>query len=121
MNDIVKKSLRTLGYMIETTKQSKNIESVDVIIDDMYMGTNEITARIEIGGFCEDPDMGAFKHIIDKIDDDVYNVVNNFHFNRDGKFVKTNQSYLMCFLDKVEWEYAGGNLKLGYFLHQSEF
>jgi hypothetical protein len=107
--------------MIETTKQSKNIESVDVIIDDMYMDTNEITARIEIGGFCEDPDMGAFKHIIDKIDDDVYNVVNNFHFNRDGKFVKTSQSYLMCFLDKVEWEYAGGNLKLGYFLHQSEF
>jgi hypothetical protein len=35
--------------------------------------------------------------------------------------VKTNESYLMCFLDKVEWDFSSANLKLGYFLHQSEF
>jgi hypothetical protein len=34
---------------------------------------------------------------------------------------KSNNSYLMCFLVGVHWDFAGGDIKLTYFLHQSEF
>lgn len=123
--DTFKNSLNTLVYIVESNINEELIQEIEldkVNYDERY---NTVEATIIIKTTCEDPDVGAFNHIVDKADTELFNVITQYDFNSDGKLKRTKKgegTHLMVLFVGCKWENMGDSgLYMTYHLMQDEY
>ena len=123
--DIIKNSLNTLIYILESNVNKKLIQEIELGNVNHYERYNTIDATITIKTFCEDPDVGSFNYIINKVDDELFRVIREYHFNPNGTLKKRHEiddNYLMVLFIGCKWENMGDNgLYMTYHLMQDEY
>lgn len=120
----VTNGFNTLLYIIESNIKNSNINSLSIGKVRYFEKYNQLEASLTINAWCEDPDVGAFTHILNSIDTDIYNIIRNYEFNKEGTLVKSSQrdSYLMFLFDSCKWSAVGdAELKITYHIAQDEF
>ena len=121
--ETVKTSFQTLLYIIESNTNNKFIEEVSLEKVNFYENYGTIEGFINVKSYCEDPDVGAFTNVVDRIDTELYNVIKNYEFNRDGTLKKNEEkyAYLMFLFSGCQWDYRTSELHMKYALIQDEF
>ena len=114
----------TLVYIIESNIKNSNIDSLEIEKVRYFEKYNQVEASLVINAWCEDPDVGSFTHIVDSIDTDVYNIIRNYEFNKEGTLIKVpeSDSYLMHLFDSCQWTALGDSpLKMTYHILQDDY
>ena len=123
--DTIKNSLNTLVYILESNVNNKLIQEIELGSVNHYERYNTIDATITIKTFCDDPDVGSFTSIVNKVDDELYNTIKQYHFNSNGTLKKRHEiddNYLMTLFVGCKWENMGDNgVYMTYHLMQDEF
>jgi hypothetical protein len=123
--ETIKKSFNTLVYVLESNVNKGIIEEIELGKVSYYERFNTIEAIITIKTFCEDPDVGSFNSIVNKVDDELYNTIKEYHFNSNGTLKKrqgSDDNYLMTLFIGCKWENMGDNgLYMTYHLMQDEY
>jgi hypothetical protein len=123
--ETIKNSLNTLVYILESNVNKKLIQEIELGSVNHYERYNTFEATITIKTFCEDPDVGSFNSIVDKVDTELYTAIKQYHFNYDGTLKKrqvNDDTYLMVLFVGCKWENMGDNgLYMTYHLMQDEF
>ena len=123
--DTFKNSLNTLVYILESNVNKKLIQEIELGTVKYYEEFNTLNTSITIKSFCEDPDVGVFNSVVDKVDTELYNVIRQYDFNSNGKLKrakKSEGSYLMVLFVGCKWENMGDSgLYMTYHLMQDEF
>jgi len=122
MVEKVKNSFNTLMFIIETNVNKNIIE--DIKLDNIFYGEKygNIEGLIKVKSYSEDPDVGSFTNIINKVDDELYNVIKNYEFNKEGVLKKNQEdTYLMFLFKSCKWDWDTNEIFMEYFLMQEEF
>ena len=123
--DTFKNSLNTLVYILESNVNKKLIQEIELGTVKYYEEFNTLNTSITIKSFCEDPDVGVFNSVVDKVDTELYNVIRQYDFNSNGKLKrakKSEGSYLMVLFVGCKWENIHNNdLYMTYDLMQDEY
>ena len=123
--DIIKNSLNTLVYILESNVNKNSIQEIELGNVNHYERYNTIDATITIKTFCDDPDVGSFTSIVNKVDDELYNTIKQYHFNSNGTLKKRHEiddNYLMVLFIGCKWENMGdSDLYMTYHLMQDEY
>ena len=123
--DTIKNSLNTLVYILESNVNNKLIQEIELGSVNHYERYNTIDATITIKTFCDDPDVGSFTSIVNKVDDELYNTIKQYHFNSNGTLKKRHEiddNYLMVLFIGCKWENMGdSDLYMTYHLMQDEY
>jgi hypothetical protein len=123
--ETIKNSLNTLVYILESNVNKNIIEEIELGKVSYYERFNTFEGIIRIKTFCEDPDVGSFNSIVNKVDDELYNTIKEYHFNSNGTLKKrqgSDDNYLMTLFIGCKWENMGDNgLYMTYHLMQDEF
>jgi len=117
-------SFNTLLYIIESNIKNGNINNLSIDKVRYFEKYNQVEASLTINAWCEDPDVGVFTKIVDSIDTDIYNIIRNYEFNKEGTLVKSPQgdSYLMFLFDSCKWSAVGdAELIMTYHIVQDEY
>ena len=120
----VTNSFNTLTYIIESNIKNPDINSLSIEKVHYFEKYNTVEASLKINALCEDPDVGVFTKIVDSIDTDIYNIIRNYEFNKEGTLVKSPQgdSYLMFLFDSCKWSAVGdAELIMTYHIVQDEY
>jgi hypothetical protein len=123
--ETIKNSLNTLVYILESNVNKNIIEEIELGKVSYYERFNTFEGIIRIKTFCEDPDVGSFNSIVNKVDDELYNTIKEYHFNSNGTLKKrqvNDDNYLMTLFVGCKWENMGdSDLYMTYHLMQDEF
>jgi len=124
--ETIKNSLNTLVYILESNVNKKLIQEIELGNVNHYERYNTIEATITIKTICEDPDVGSFNSIVNKVDDEFYNTIKEYHFNSNGTLKKRRQgsddNYLMTLFVGCKWENMGDSgLYMTYHVMQDEY
>jgi hypothetical protein len=123
--DTIKNSLNTLVYILESNVDKKLIQEIELGKVNYYERYNSFDTTITIKTFCEDPDVGSFNYIINKVDDELYRVTREYNFNSNGTLKKIHEiddNYLMTLFVGCKWENMGDNgVYMTYHLMQDEY
>jgi len=124
--ETIKNSLNTLVYILESNVDKKLIQEIELGNVNHYERYNTIEATITIKTICEDPDVGSFNSIVNKVDDEFYNTIKEYHFNSNGTLKKRRQgsddNYLMTLFVGCKWENMGDSgLYMTYHVMQDEY
>ena len=123
--DTIKNSFNTLVYILESNVNKKLIQEIELGKVNYYEKYNTFDTTIIIKTICEDPDVGAFNYIINKVDDELYNIIKQYDFNSNGTLKKTqvgDDNYLMTLFVGCKWENMGDNgVYMTYHLMQDEY
>jgi hypothetical protein len=123
--ETIKNSLNTLVYILESNVNKKIIQEIELGKVNYYERFNTFEATITIKTFCEDPDVGSFNSIVNKVDDELYNTIKGYQFNSNGTLKKRqvgDDTYLMVLFIGCKWENMGDNgLYMTYHLMQDEY
>jgi hypothetical protein len=116
-------STQTLLHIVEANKKSKFIESIDLDHVNVYDRYNTIEAEIIVKGYCEDPDLGEFSHILKEIDNDIYRVVRDYEFDKEGNIKRCPEgdTYLMFMAIGVNWSMIDNNVEIRFHIVQDDF
>jgi hypothetical protein len=116
-------STQTLLHIVEANKKSKFIESIDLDHVNVYDRYNTIEAEIIVKGYCEDPDLGEFSHILKEIDNDIYRVVRDYEFDKEGNIKRCPEgdTYLMVWAIGVNWSMRDNNVEIRFHIVQDDF
>ena len=116
-------STQTLLHIVEANKKSKFIESLDLDHVNVYDRYNTIEAEIIVKGYCEDPDLGEFSHILKEIDNDIYRVVRDYEFDKEGNIKRCPEgdTYLMFMAIGVNWSMIDNNVEIRFHIVQDDF
>jgi hypothetical protein len=116
-------SMQTLIHIIEVNKKSKFIESIELGNVYTYDVYNTIECNIIVKGYCEDPDLGEVSHILNDIDKDIYRVVLDYEFNKEGNIKRCpdGDTYLMFMAESVNWSMRDNNIEIGFHIVQDDF
>jgi hypothetical protein len=116
-------STQTLLHIVEANKKSKFIESVDLDHVNVYDRYNTIEAEIIVKGYCEDPDLGEFSYILKEIDNDIYRVVQDYEFDKEGNIKRCPEgdTYLMFMAIGVNWSVIDNNVEIRFHIVQDDF
>jgi hypothetical protein len=119
----VTNGFNTLLYIIESNIKNSNINSLSIGKVRYFEKYNQLEASLTINAWCEDPDVGAFTHILNSIDTDIYNIIRNYDFNKEGILVKSPESGNLMFLfDSCRWSAIGdAELIITYHIAQDEY
>jgi hypothetical protein len=119
----IEESMQTLIYIIETNKKSKFIESIELDYVNFYERYNTIEGGIKVKGWCEDPDLGEFSKILKEIDNDIYRVVQDYEFDKEGNIKRCPEgdTYLMFMAESVNWSMRDNNIEIGFHIVQDDF
>ena len=119
----VTNGFNTLIYIIESNIKNSNINSLSIGKVRYFEKYNQLEASLTINAWCEDPDVGAFTHILNSIDTDIYNIIRNYDFNKEGTLVKSPESGNLMFLfDSCRWSAIGdAELIITYHIAQDEY
>ena len=91
------------------------------------MSFYEVYNTIEIGiivkGYCEDPDLGELSHILKEIDNDIYQVIRDYEFDKEGNIKRCppGDTYLMFMAESVNWSMRDQNIEIGFHIYQDDF
>lgn len=121
--ETVKKSFQTLLFIIESNIQKGFVDEITLEKVNFYDQYGTIEGFINVKAYSEDPDVGAFTHIVNQIDDKIYGVVKNYEFDRNGtlKKIKESDRYLMFLFKSCQWDWGTNELHMKYALIQDEF
>ena len=123
--ETIKNSLNTLVYILESNVNKKLIQEIELGNVNHYERYNTIEATITIKTICEDPDVGSFNSIVNKVDDELYNTIKEYHFNSNGTLKKrqgSDDNYLMTLFVACKWENMGDSgLYMTYHVMQDEY
>ena len=123
--ETIKNSLNTLVYILESNVNKKLIQEIELGKVNYYERYNSFDTTITIKTFCEDPDVGSFNSIVNKVDDEFYNTIKEYHFNSNGTLKKrqgSDDNYLMTLFVGCKWENMGDSgLYMTYHVMQDEF
>ena len=123
--DKIKNSLKTLVYILESNVNKKLIQEIELGNVSHYERYNTFDATITIKTVCEDPDVGSFNSIVDKVDTELYNIIKQYDFNSNGTLKKTqvgDDNFLMVLFVGCKWENMGdSDLYMTYHLMQDEY
>lgn len=123
--DKIKNAFETLVYIVESNVNKKLIKEIELDKVNHYERYNTIEATITIKTTCEDPDVGSFTNVVNKVDDEIYNAIKQYHFNSNGTLKKRqvgDDTYLMVLFVGCKWENMGDSgLYMTYHLIQDEF
>jgi hypothetical protein len=123
--ETIKKSFNTLVYVLESNVNKGIIEEIVLGNVSYYEKFNTFEAIITIKTYCEDPDVGSFNYITNKVDDELYGVIKHYVFNSDGELKKLqddDNNYLMTLFVGCKWENMGDNgVYMTYHLMQDEY
>ena len=123
--ETIKNSLNTLVYILESNVNKNIIEEIELGKVSYYERFNTFEGIIRIKTFCEDPDVGAFNSIVNKVDDELYNTIKEYHFNSNGTLKKrqgSDDNYLMTLFVGCKWENMGDSgLYMTYHVMQDEY
>ena len=116
-------STQTLLHIVEANKKSKFIESIDLDHVNVYDRYNTIEAEIIVKGYCEDPDLGEFSYILKEIDNDIYRVVQDYEFDKEGNIKRCPEgdTYLMFMAIGVNWSVIDNNVEIRFHIVQDDF
>ncbi len=116
-------STQTLIHIIEVNKKSKFIESIELGNVYTYDVYNTIECNIIVKGYCEDPDLGEFSKILKEIDNDIYRVVQDYEFDKEGNIKRCpdGDTYLMFMAESVNWSMRDNNIEIGFRIVQDDF
>jgi hypothetical protein len=116
-------STQTLLHIVEANKKSKFIESIDLDHVNVYDRYNTIEAEFIVKGYCEDPDLGEFSHILKEIDNDIYRVVRDYEFDKEGNIKRCPEgdTYLMIMVFGVNWSMRDNNIEIRFHIVQDDF
>ena len=116
-------SIQTLLHIVEANKKSKFIESIDLDYVNVYDRYNTIEAEIIVKGYCEDPDLGEFSYILKEIDNDIYRVVRDYEFDKEGNIKRCPEgdTYLMFMAIGVNWSMRDNNVEIRFHIVQDDF
>ena len=118
----ISSSIQTLIYIIEVNKKSKHIE--DIELGNVYIDRfNTIEYDIKVKGYCEDPDLGELSHVLKDIDNDIYRVVRDYEFDKEGNIKKSPEgdSNIMFMAGSVNWNSDDYNIEIVFHLIQDVF
>ena len=123
--DTIKNSLNTLVYILESNVNKKLIQEIELGNVNHYERFNTFEATITIKTTCDDPDVGSFNSIVNKVDDELYDAISQYELNSNGTLKKRqvgDDIYLMVLFIGCKWENMGDNgLYMTYHLMQDEF
>ena len=116
-------SIQTLLHIVEANKKSKFIESLDLDHVNVYDRYNTIESEIIVKGYCEDPDLGEFSKILKEIDNDIYRVIRDYEFDKEGNIKRCPEgdTYLMFMAESVNWSMRDNNIEIGFHIVQDDF
>ena len=116
-------SIQTLLHIVEANKKSKFIESIDLDHVNIYDRYNTIEAEIIVKGYCEDPDLGELSHVLKDIDNDIYRVVKDYEFDKEGNIKRCPEgdTYLMFMAESVNWSMRDNNIEIGFHIVQDDY
>jgi hypothetical protein len=123
--DTIKNSLNTLVYILESNVDKKLIQEIELGKVNYYERYNSFDTTITIKTFCDEPDVGSFNYIINKVDDELFRVTREYNFKSNGTLKKTHEiddNYLMTLFVGCKWENMGDNgVYMTYHLMQDEY
>ena len=116
-------SIQTLLHIVEANKKSKFIESLDLDHVNIYDRNNTIEAEIIVKGYCEDPDLGELSKVLKDIDNDIYQVIRDYEFDKEGNIKKCPEgdTYLMFMAIGVNWSMRDSNVEIRFHIVQDDF
>ena len=116
-------SMQTLIHIVEVNKKSKFIESVELRYVNFYEKYNTIEAGIKVKGYCEDPDLSELSRILKEIDNDIYQVIRDYEFNKEGNIKRCppGDTYLMFMAESVNWSMSDNDIGMMFHIVQDDF
>ena len=119
----VEESIQTLIHIIEVNKKSKFIESIELDYVNLYERYTTIEAEIIVKGYCEDPDLGELSHVLKDIDNDIYRVIRDYEFDKEGNIKRCPEgdTHLMFMAIGVNWSMRDSNVEIRFHIVQDDF
>jgi hypothetical protein len=116
-------SIQTLLHIVEVNKKSKFIESIELDYVNVYDRYDTLEAEIIVKGYCEDPDINELSRVLKRIDDDLYQVVRDYEFDKEGNIKKCPEgdTYLMFMAVGVNWSMRDSNVEIRFHIVQDDF
>jgi len=116
-------SIQTLLHIVEVNKKSKFIESIELDYVNVYDRYDTLEAEIIVKGYCEDPDINELSRVLKRIDDDLYQVVRDYEFDKEGNIKKCPEgdTYLMFMAVGVNWSMSDSNVEIRFHIVQDDF
>ena len=104
-------------------KKSKFIESIELDYVNVYDRYDTLEAEIIVKGYCEDPDINELSRVLKRIDDDLYQVVRDYEFDKEGNIKKCPEgdTYLMFMAVGVNWSMRDSNVEIRFHIVQDDF
>jgi len=119
----IAESMQTLIHIIEVNKKSKFIETIELEHVNFYEKYNTIECDIIVKGWCEDPDLGELSHILKEIDNDIYQIIRDYEFDKEGNIKRCppNDTYLIFMAESVNWSMRDNSIEIGFHIVQDDF
>ena len=119
----IAESMQTLIHIIEVNKKSKFIESIELGNVYTYDVYNTIECNIIVKGWCEDPDLSELSRTLKEIDNDIYQVIRDYEFDKEGNIKRCpdGDTYLMFMAESVNWSMRDSNIEIGFHIVQDDF
>lgn len=123
VKDRFKRSVITLQYILESSLNSNIISEVEINNTNIYRSGAALTveAEINIKSYCEDPDFYEFQKAMNRADEELNKVLNEYNFEENGSIKRIGNRNLSYFLIGVNWDTETYDLNMKYYMMQDEF
>jgi hypothetical protein len=116
------KNMRSLEYVIQSKVNGDIIEDIEFDNVEFYEKYSEIVATVKVKSWCEDPDLNELAQQLKKVEKEIYSSIRNLEFSKNGKLNTVNDdTYLMLFAVKVNWDSGSGDLFIEFIIRQEDY
>lgn len=116
------KNMKSLEYVIQSKVNGDIIEDIEFDNIEFYEKYSEIDATVKVKSWCEDPDLNELSQQLKKVEKEIYSSIRNLEFSKNGKLNTVNDdTYLMLFAVKVNWDSGSGDLFIEFIIRQDDY
>lgn len=116
------KNMKSLEYVIQSRVNGDIIEDIEFDDIEFYEKYSEIEAVVKVKSWCEDPDLNELSQQLKKVEKEIYSSIRNLEFSKNGKLNTVNDdTYLMLFAVKVNWDSGSGDLFIEFIIRQDDY
>jgi hypothetical protein len=115
-------SIQKLQWILESNVNPKIISEVEIVNGSYHSRYNEPSGIIKVKSYEDNPDIGAFKSQLSRVDEELQRVVGEYSFTREGSLIKSSFENIMCMPVNINWGSDNNyNLNVEYYFSQDEY